>query len=383
MGDRKESKRLAKVLNGSVEPTEDMRVLKDTAASIQKTAVLYEPTEVEEIRAKARLLNKIDREQRNVTIPRSHRFKQQIILKPQRRFAMSWIFVAVTLMTLAGGAGTVYASSDSLPGDMLYPVKIAAEDMRLALSDDAGDVELLLDFMDERVDEMDALLLGEDMEGIELAEKSYSNHQELLTNLMTKMKPEDPVAGDALEAQVQSRVEEQARRMLNIQEEVGERIQTQEKIQDQTATQTKTGENNDVGGESSGNGGENGQQGEQQGQQGQHQGNQDQSSFVGPVSATLQSYSISLNDRLSVHFYIDASNPVNLYAQANGIVLACSTKQNQVVCEGPLTQPGAVLVELYDMDNGTLLVSHWITVDEKGNSGDSGGSAGGTGGNSH
>lgn len=379
MGDRKESKRLAKVLKGAVEPAEDMRVLKDTAARIQKTAALYEPTEVEEMRAKARLLNKIDREQRNVTFSQSHRFKQQITLKPQRRFAMSWIFVAVTLMTLAGGAGTVYASSDSLPGDMLYPVKIAAEDMRLALSDDEGDVDLLLDFMDERVDEMDALVLEGDLEGIELAEKSYSNHQELLTSLMTKMKPEDPVAGDALEAQVQSRVEEQARRMLNIQEEVGERTQTQEKIQDQTATQNKTGEGNDAGGESSGNGGEDGQQG----QQGQQQGNQDQSSSAGPISATLQSYSISQNDRLSVHFYLDASNPVNLYAQANGIVLTCSTKQNQVVCEGPLTQTGAVLLELYDLDNGTLLVSQWITVDEKGNSGDSGGSAGGTGGNSH
>ncbi len=379
MGDRKESKRLAKVLKGAVEPAEDMRVLKDTAARIQKTAALYEPTEVEEIRAKARLLNKIDREQRNVTFSKSRRYKQQITLKPQRRFAMSWIFVAVTLMTLAGGAGTVYASSDSLPGDMLYPVKIAAEDMRLALSDDEGDVDLLLDFMDERVDEMDALVLEGDLEGIELAEKSYSNHQELLTSLMTKMKPEDPVAGDALEAQVQSRVEEQARRMLNIQEEVGERTQTQEKIQDQTATQTKTGEGNDAGGESSGNGGEDGNQG----QQGQQQGNQDQSSSAGPISATLQSYSISQNDRLSVHFYLDASNPVNLYAQANGIVLACSTKQNQVVCEGPLTQTGAVLLELYDLDNGTLLVSQWITVDEKGNSGESGGSAGGTGGNSH
>ena len=71
---------------------------------------------------------------------------------------MSWVFIAITLFALAGGSGAVYASGDALPGDALYPVKIASEDVQLFFSDDEGDVDLLLKFMDKRVGEMDRLV---------------------------------------------------------------------------------------------------------------------------------------------------------------------------------------------------------------------------------
>ncbi|MCP4520020.1 MAG: hypothetical protein GY824_32895, partial [Delftia sp.] len=52
------------------------------------------------------------------------------------------------------GGGAVWAASDSLPGDFLYPLKLATEDARLALaSGSEKQVELELQFIEERVDE--------------------------------------------------------------------------------------------------------------------------------------------------------------------------------------------------------------------------------------
>lgn len=57
----------------------------------------------------------------------------------------------------AGGAATVAA--DSLPGDLLYAVKLISEDMRLLVTLDRGDrAQLLLGFVGERVAEMESVV---------------------------------------------------------------------------------------------------------------------------------------------------------------------------------------------------------------------------------
>lgn len=66
--------------------------------------------------------------------------------------------IAVVMGTTAAGGGVVFASADSLPGDVLYPVKVIVEDTRLALTaDPAAQVELTLAFAAERVEEMQRL----------------------------------------------------------------------------------------------------------------------------------------------------------------------------------------------------------------------------------
>jgi hypothetical protein len=67
-------------------------------------------------------------------------------------------FRRVAAMLLVGG-GTVYASTDALPGDALYPVKRAVEAVQLAMSlNDASDAMLHLAFAARRLDEAAALL---------------------------------------------------------------------------------------------------------------------------------------------------------------------------------------------------------------------------------
>ena len=72
-------------------------------------------------------------------------------------------FVGVMLAIIVGtatlGGGVAWAASDSLPGDLLYPVKIAVEDARLTFTAAPQDqIDLVLGFVEERVEEIQGLL---------------------------------------------------------------------------------------------------------------------------------------------------------------------------------------------------------------------------------
>ena len=89
------------------------------------------------------------------------------IQKPQRRRKMKFVLAykiitavaAIVLGTTAAGGGVALAANDSLPGDALYPVKLFAEDARLALTvDPAAQARLSLAFAAQRGEEMQQLM---------------------------------------------------------------------------------------------------------------------------------------------------------------------------------------------------------------------------------
>lgn len=82
----------------------------------------------------------------------------QAAFRLQKAPATVVVGVVVALLLLVGG-GTVYAAADALPGDALYPVKIAVETVQLAVSlNDARDAELHLSFAARRLEEAAASL---------------------------------------------------------------------------------------------------------------------------------------------------------------------------------------------------------------------------------
>ncbi len=81
-----------------------------------------------------------------------------------RRWFSGWvkavtITVAAILFVSAAGTGTAFASQSSLPGNTLYPVKLATEQIwRVITFDDAAEVELELKFAGIRLDELERIV---------------------------------------------------------------------------------------------------------------------------------------------------------------------------------------------------------------------------------
>jgi hypothetical protein len=92
------------------------------------------------------------------------------VLKP------SLATIIIVVVVLLAGGGTVAAAAGSLPDSPLYPVKLATESVRLALTPSAlGKAELNARFADERVDEI-----------IKMAEKGKADLIEKATERLDK-----------------------------------------------------------------------------------------------------------------------------------------------------------------------------------------------------
>jgi hypothetical protein len=102
-----------------------------------------------------------------------------------------WTVLLVLAVSLAG-VGTVYASSQSVPGDTLYPIKLSLEEARLLLSDDAGDVLLSIEFMQTRLIEMQALRDFNREQELDLAVMHFSETIAGATESLAAVAREDP-----------------------------------------------------------------------------------------------------------------------------------------------------------------------------------------------
>lgn len=78
------------------------------------------------------------------------------------RRAFAAVAVGITALVITGGS-VVAASTDSLPGQTLYAVKTAVENVQLAFTpSDVGKAKLLASFADRRVSEIERLVLSDE-----------------------------------------------------------------------------------------------------------------------------------------------------------------------------------------------------------------------------
>jgi hypothetical protein len=91
------------------------------------------------------------------------------------RWQLRWVIpVAIIVVLLTAGAGTVFAAANSLPDSPLYPVKLATESVHLAFTPSAeGKAELYARFVDYRVEEI-----------VKMAEKGNADQIEKVTERM-------------------------------------------------------------------------------------------------------------------------------------------------------------------------------------------------------
>ena len=131
---------------------------------------------------------------------------------PMFTFARILIVLAIAF---GGTTATAFAAQESLPSEALYPIKTFVEDVRLALtSDPEAEVDLLLQFSDERMEEIAALM----EQGLPVPEAVATQLQSHLNTALKTCAELDDAALLKLMAQIQERSQEQ----LKVLEKLGE-----------------------------------------------------------------------------------------------------------------------------------------------------------------
>ncbi len=97
--------------------------------------------------------------------------------QPQKRLRLAPFFAGLLLVLLiVSGVGTATASAQALPGDFLYPIKRAQEDIRLTVTlDESSQARLRLEFAGRRINEAAASLKDNRPSGIDQALLDYNN----------------------------------------------------------------------------------------------------------------------------------------------------------------------------------------------------------------
>lgn len=112
---------------------------------------------------------------------------------PKHRSFFGWVprwatALAIVLVVLMAGGGTVAAASNSMPDSILYPVKLATENVQLALTtSELGKARLCANFADRRVAEIIYMADRGDAHQVELITERLDDRLEMLAVLASEL----------------------------------------------------------------------------------------------------------------------------------------------------------------------------------------------------
>jgi hypothetical protein len=112
---------------------------------------------------------------------------------PKHRSFFGWVprwatALAIVLVVLMAGGGTVAAASNSMPDSILYPVKLATENVQLALTtSELGKARLCANFADRRVAEIIYMADRGDAHQVELITERLDDRLEMLVVLASEL----------------------------------------------------------------------------------------------------------------------------------------------------------------------------------------------------
>ena len=187
--------------------------------------------------------------QRLQTVKRELEQKERITRSSvpiRKRFAFSFRPVAVLAVFLiiatimASSIGTVAASGSSLPGELLYPVKRATEQARLALElSQAGKAELHLSYAERRSEEISELVERGNTQKLEIALESLNESIEEASRSASAV--QDSTALENLKSQLENSATRTIANLQTVATKVPEakRSQTDAKVQTVSAAYGK------------------------------------------------------------------------------------------------------------------------------------------------
>ncbi len=135
-----------------------------------------------------------------------YRFRSALQEKaaPKRRPFFGWVprwatALAIILVVLMAGGGTVAAASNSMPDSILYPVKLATENVQLALTtSELGRARLCAGFADRRVAEIIYMADRGDARRVEEITERLDDRLETLVVLVLELEADDANGAEAM-----------------------------------------------------------------------------------------------------------------------------------------------------------------------------------------
>jgi hypothetical protein len=129
------------------------------------------------------------------------------------------IAIVIALSLLIGGTATVYAAQDDLPNEPLYGLKLFTENARLWANTDPGmEVELLMQFVQTRVQEMNAMAMEGETPPAQVTQRMEQHIQQAL---QVAAGMDDDAMQGALE-RIRTTLQEQERLMIQAQAQTDE-----------------------------------------------------------------------------------------------------------------------------------------------------------------
>ncbi len=135
-----------------------------------------------------------------------YRFRSALQEKaaPKRRPFFGWVprwatALAIVLVVLMAGGGTVAAASNSMPDSILYPVKLATENVQLALTtSELGRARLCAGFADRRVVEIIYMADRGDARRVEEITGRLDDRLDMLVVLVSELEADDTNGAEAM-----------------------------------------------------------------------------------------------------------------------------------------------------------------------------------------
>jgi len=215
--------------------SEELLELLETVSQIEQTEQAKTRSEFKSA-ARTRMINLIEAQERanqiaavTKTAP-PRQIKQNHNLT--RRLSMTWIIVlGIFVAALAGGGGAAYASADALPGDALYPIKTAIQNVELTFSGDTGDIDLLLGNMDGNIQELQLLLQLGRQDDMLVGLDHFQLKLKALNQVRSRVSYEDAGTEESLNDRIQTQLQLHTEQLEQIKLQTQDHIQLQEKLQ--------------------------------------------------------------------------------------------------------------------------------------------------------
>ncbi len=108
-----------------------------------------------------------------------------VFVLPKLSLKTAMVYLLILYLIFGSGFSIIQASSNSLPGDLLYPVKITMENVRMKISSQENQSKLQAEFVGNRVDELSQIIDNTTADPVKKAERVVKTADKLQAQIVS------------------------------------------------------------------------------------------------------------------------------------------------------------------------------------------------------